>query len=71
MKDFIEVMDFCAFDVDKAVEMTKDETRALKEIIDEMLEEAGLDAVEKVQSEPAGTINRRLHDPRRLRRDGA
>lgn len=51
MKDFIEVMDFCAFDVDKAVEMTKDETRALKEIIDEMLEEAGLDAMVTVQPE--------------------
>ena len=58
MKDFIEAMDLCAFDVDKAVEMSKVETRTLKEIIDEMLEEAGLDALEKVQSEPAGAIDR-------------
>lgn len=58
MKDFIEAMDFCAFDVDKAVEMTKVETRTLPEIINEMLEEAGLDALEKVQSEPAGAIDR-------------
>lgn len=58
MKDFIEAMDFCAFDVDKAVEMTHVETRTLPEIINEMLEEAGLDALEKVQSEPAGAIDR-------------
>ena len=58
MKDFIEAMDMCAFDVDKAVEMTKVETRTLKEIIGEMLEEAGLDALEKVQSEPAGASDR-------------
>ena len=58
MKDFIEAMDMCAFDVDKAVEMTKVETRTMKEIINEMLEEAGLDAMEKVQSEPAGAIDR-------------
>ena len=58
MKDFIEAMDFCAFDVDKAVEMTKVETRTLKEIINEMLEEAGLDAVEKVQPKSAGTSDR-------------
>jgi hypothetical protein len=58
MKDFIEAMDMCAFDVDKAAEMTKVETRTLKEIINEMLEEAGLDALEKVQSESAGAIDR-------------
>lgn len=52
MKDFIEAMDFCAFDVDKAVEMTKVETRTLPEIINEMLEEAGLDAVASVPTKP-------------------
>jgi hypothetical protein len=51
-------MDMCAFDVDKAAEMTKVETRTLPEIINDMLEEAGLDALEKVQSEPAGAIDR-------------
>lgn len=58
MKDFIEAMDMCAYDLDMAVEMTKVETRTLKEIINDMLEEAGLDALEKVQSEPAGAIDR-------------
>lgn len=51
MEDFYEIMDRCAFDVDKAVAETKVETRTLREIINEMLKEAGLDAVAAVQSE--------------------
>lgn len=49
MIDFIEIMDFCAFDVGKAAEMNGD-AKPLREIIDEILEEAGLD-VATVQSE--------------------
>lgn len=50
MEDFYEVLDRCAFDVDKAVAETKVETRTLPEIINEMLKEAGLDAMAPIQS---------------------
>ena len=58
MDDFYELLDLYAFDVDKAAKAANNVTRPLKEVIDEILEEAGLDAVEKVQSEPAGSIDR-------------
>lgn len=48
MTDFIELMDFCAFDVDKAVSLAGG-ARPLREVIDDILEEAGLDALEKIQ----------------------
>ena len=51
MCDFIELMDLYAYDVEKAVEAAKNSARPLKEIVNEILEEAGLD-VEKVSAEP-------------------
>ena len=50
MTDFIEAMDFCAYDVEKAVKMVGG-ARPLREIIDEIMEEAGLDAMARIQSE--------------------
>ena len=52
MCDFIELMDLYAFDVDRAAQAAKNSARPLKEIVDEILEEAGLDAVAAVQPEP-------------------
>jgi len=57
MKDFIEIMDFCAYDVDAAIERANKDMRPLREIINEMLEEAGLDAVADVPAEPAQHID--------------
>ena len=58
MEDFYEIMDRCAFDVDKAVAETKVETRTLPEIINEMLKEAGLDAMESVSAKPIESDHR-------------
>lgn len=52
MDDFIELMDFCSYDVDAAIKRSNKDMRPLREIINEMLEEAGLDAVASLQSEP-------------------
>ena len=49
MCDFIELMDLYAFDVDRAAQAAKNSARPLKEIVNEILEEAGLDAVATVQ----------------------
>lgn len=70
MEDFYEVMDRNAFDVDKAISEMKCETRTLPEIINEMLEEAGLDAVESVSAKPITSDYRRLHRAGDLRGDG-
>ena len=70
MTDFIEAMEFCAYDVDKAASMIGG-VRPLREIIDEILEEAGLDAVARIQSEPRQNQDRRLYDPGDLRRHRA
>lgn len=66
MKDFLEILDFCAYDIGKAAEMAGG-ARPLKEIIDAILEEAGLDAVARIQPEPGQNQDRRLHDPGDLR----
>ena len=66
MTDFIELMDFCAFDVDKAAALAGG-ARPLREIIDEILEEAGLDAVARIQPKPGQHQDRRLHNPGDLR----
>lgn len=58
MDDFYELLDLYAFDVDKAATAANNGARPLKKVIDEILEEAGLDALEKVQSEPARAIDR-------------
>lgn len=50
--DFYEILDYCAFDVEKASALNGD-VKPLREIINEMLEEAGLDAVEDVSTKPA------------------
>jgi hypothetical protein len=47
MKDFMEIMSFCSFDV-----------RTMNEIVNEILEEAGLDGMEKIPAEPAGEERR-------------
>ena len=65
MTDFIEILDICAFDVDKAAAMSGG-ARPLREVIDDILEEAGLD-VARVQPEPGKNQDRRLHDPGDLR----
>ena len=65
MTDFIELMDFCAYDVDKAAAMSGG-ARPLREVIDDILEEAGLD-VATIQSKPGRVDYRRLHDPGDLR----
>lgn len=65
MTDFIELMDFCAYDVDKAAAMSGG-ARPLREVIDDILEEAGLD-VARVQPEPGQNQDRRLHGPCDLR----
>ena len=52
MDDFYELLDMYAFDVDKAVQAAKNGAKPLKEIINEILEEAGLDAVETVPAKP-------------------
>lgn len=44
MNDFLEVLDFCAFDVDKAVEMTKEYCTI--DVIKETLNEIGLERME-------------------------
>lgn len=49
MEDFFELLDYCGFDVDRAAKMV--EAKPLKEIINDILEEAGLD-VEKIPTEP-------------------
>ena len=41
MEDFFETLDFYAFDVDKAVAST--DAKPMHEIINDILEEAGLD----------------------------
>lgn len=51
MNDFLELMDFCSYDVDAAIERSNKDMRPLREIINEMLEEAGLDAMVTVQPE--------------------
>lgn len=43
MNDFFEVLDFCAFDVDKAVEMASQYT---SDVIKETLDEIGLERME-------------------------
>lgn len=48
MDDFYELLDLYAFDVDKAAKAANNGSRPLKEVIDEILEEAGLDAVAAV-----------------------
>ena len=52
MDDFYELLDMYAFDVDKAVQAAKNGAKPLKEIVNEILEEAGLDAVETVPAKP-------------------
>lgn len=53
MKDFYELLNMYAFDVEKAAEEAKNDAKPLKEIINEILEEAGLDAVASLQPKPA------------------
>ena len=43
MEDFYEILDYCAFDVDKAAMMSNDDQKPLADIINDILEEAGLD----------------------------
>lgn len=48
MDDFYELLDLYAFDIEKAATAANNGARPLKEVIDEILEEAGLDAVAAV-----------------------
>lgn len=48
MDDFYELLDLYAFDVEKAAKAANNGARPLREVIDEILEEAGLDAVAAV-----------------------
>ncbi|MBO7670388.1 MAG: hypothetical protein J6S60_07335 [Oscillospiraceae bacterium] len=52
MMDFFTALVICAFDVEAAKKMTDNGAKPLREVVNDILEEAGLDAVEKVQSEP-------------------
>jgi len=51
MPDYFEALDFCAFDIEKAGAMTRNEAKPLREVVNDILEEAGLD-VEKVSAKP-------------------
>lgn len=57
MQDFYEALDFCAFDVTKASAMVG-EAKPLREVIEDILEEAGLDAVASVPTEPITACDR-------------
>lgn len=57
MPDFYEALDFCAFDIEKAGAMMCNDAKPLREVVNDILEEAGLD-VAKVEPEPAGPYHR-------------
>lgn len=57
MKDYLEMMSFCAFDMD-----------LMSQIVNDILEEAGLD-VEKVPAESLQQHDQRLHSTGDLRCD--
>lgn len=52
MDDFYELLDMYAFDVEKAAQAAQSDAKPLHEIVNEILEEAGLDAVETVSAKP-------------------
>lgn len=56
MDDFYEVLDYCGFDVDRAAKMV--DAKPLMEIINDILEEAGLDAVASISTEPGENRHR-------------
>ena len=56
MKNFMEIMNYCAYDVEKATEIAQKE-----------LDEIGL---EKIQPQSRPALSRRLHNPFHLRGDG-
>ena len=57
MDDFYELLDMYAFDIEKAAHAAKNGAKPMREIINEILEEAGLDAVANVSAESVQHIN--------------
>ncbi len=48
MDDFYELLDLYAFDIEKAAKAAQSDVKPLNEIVNEILEEAGLDAMAAV-----------------------
>ncbi|MBO7669068.1 MAG: hypothetical protein J6S60_00630 [Oscillospiraceae bacterium] len=57
MDDFFAALVISAFDVDAAKKLVNSDAKSLPEIVNDILEEAGLD-VAKVEPKPAGSPNR-------------
>ena len=56
--DFYESMDYTGFDIDRAVQLTTGENPVDHDVIEEILKEAGLDAVASVSAESISACNR-------------
>jgi hypothetical protein len=57
MLDYFAALVISAFDVDAAAKLTQNDAKTLPEVVNEILEEAGLDAMANVSAKPAGDHN--------------
>jgi len=56
--NFYEAMDYTGFDIDRAVQLTTGENPVDYNVIEEILKEAGLDAVASVSTKPCAACDR-------------